>query len=158
MAWAEKYANFDLTTGLNDGSSEANAWQTPAAVIAAVAAGDRVNIKKQSTPYQIVTATINFNVSGTIGAPIYYRGYETTIGDGGFWEVQYNNNSIYGINFNGNFNYVEGIDYSAGALKSQNTFTVSGDDSWAIRCKAITCNTAVAPEIGRATSELQSQR
>jgi hypothetical protein len=29
MAFVEKYANFDLATGLNDGSSEANAWQTP---------------------------------------------------------------------------------------------------------------------------------
>lgn len=135
MAWAEKYANFDLTTGLNDGSSEANAWKTPAAVVAGVAAGDRVNIKRQATAYDLTT-TVTFNVNGTATAPIWYRAYTSTIGDGGLWEVAYNSGGIASLQFTGTYNYVEGIHFKAGASTNLHAFHVNAAGSIAIRCYA----------------------
>ncbi len=51
MAIIEKYANFDLATGLNDGTSEANAWRATTDVV--FAAGERVNLK---TPQPTIAA------------------------------------------------------------------------------------------------------
>lgn len=133
--FTEKYANFDLSTGANDGSSEADAWKTPAAVIAGVAAGNRVNIKRQSSAYNL-TSSVDFNVSGTALAPIYYRAYTSTIGDGGIWECAYNAGGIADLYFSGNYNYVEGVNYKPGASTNLNSFRVNGAHSWAIRCKA----------------------
>ena len=130
MAFTEKYANFDLATGSNDGTSEANAWQTPGAV--SPSAGDRVNIKKQSSPYDL-TSTVTFSTAGTLTAPIYYRGYTTTIGDGGLWEVAYNASTA-NLDFSGNYNYVEGVSFQPGATVNLNSFLVQGTGSWAIRC------------------------
>ena len=135
MAYTDRYANFDLATGDNDGSSEANAWRTPAAVIAAVAAGDRVNIKQQSSPYDL-TATINFNVAGTATAPIWYRGYLSTIGDGGKWAVAYNTAGTANLDFSAAFLIVEDISFSPGASSNINAFYVDGLWSIAIRCYA----------------------
>lgn len=134
MAWTERYANFDLGTGANDGTSEANAWKTPAAVIAGVASGQRVNIKRQAAAYDL-TATVNFNVSGTATAPIWYRAYTTTIGDGGIWECAYNTGGVANLTFSGDHNYVEGVYFKPGASTNLNAFNISGAASWAIRCK-----------------------
>jgi hypothetical protein len=139
MAYTERYANFDLATGLNDGTSEADAWQTPAAVIAGVAAGNRVNIKRQAAAYDL-TATVTFSTAGTATAPIYYRAYTTTIGDGGIWDVAYNNSSIANLVFGGANNFVEGVNFFAGALTNSHSFTVSGANSCAIRCKGAITN------------------
>ena len=142
MAWTERYANFDLTTGANDGTSEANAWQTPAAVIAGVAAGNRVNIKRQAVPYNLTT-TITFNVAGTALAPIYYRAYANTPGDGGFWDVAYNSGGISNLAFSANYAYVEGINFFAGDARNANLFAVEGINSFAIRCKATAYNSEI---------------
>jgi len=136
MAWTERYANFDLGTGANDGTTEANAWRTTAAVIAGVAAGQRVNIKRQTAAFDL-TATVTFNVNGTALAPIYYRAYTTTIGDGGFWECAYNGGGVISLNFTGNFCFVEGVHFKPGASVNSNGFQVQGIGSWSIRNKII---------------------
>lgn len=136
MAFVDKYANFDLATGLNDGSSEANAWQTPADVIANVAAGNRVNIKKQASDYDLQSEP-NFNVSGTATSPIHYRAYETTPGDGGIWSAAYNSDALASLLFTGDYCFVEGIELKPGtATSGGHNFRVQGLGSVAIRCKA----------------------
>jgi hypothetical protein len=85
MSYTEKYLNYDLSTGDNDGSSEANAWQTFSAAISGAAAGDRINVKRTSS--RISTGDIQWTKSGTVDAPIHIRAYETTIGDGGMFEM-----------------------------------------------------------------------
>ncbi|GEM_PF-5201725 len=136
MAWAEKYANFDLGTGANDGSSEANAWQTPAAMQAAIAPGDHCYIKRQSSAYNLTT-TLTASVSGTATAPIWYECYATTPGDKGMWLVNYNTGGIATLSFTGAYCYVEGIDFQPGATTNQHAFNVTGANSLAIRCRGI---------------------
>lgn len=79
MAITEKYANFDLATGSNDGTSEANAWQTLAGIT--YAAGERVNIKVATR--EVLSADYAMATAGSTTQPVYIRGYTTTIGDGG---------------------------------------------------------------------------
>lgn len=90
MAYTERYANFDLTTGLNDGTSEANAWQSDSDMLSGMALGDRVNIKKTSSRYS--TSTVwsigsSFNASAT--QRLWLRGYGSTIGDGVMFEMDF---------------------------------------------------------------------
>lgn len=136
MAWTDRYANFDLATGANDGTSAGDAWQTPAAVIAAVAAGQRVNIKRQAAGYNLTTS-VTFNVNGTATAPIWYRCYATTPGDGGFWECEYNSGGVAALAFTGNYCIVEGVHFKPGATTNSNSFTVNGINSWSIRNKIV---------------------
>lgn len=77
MAWAEKYVTV-TGAGAHDGSSEANAW-TFVEAIAAVAAGNRVNVKAGT--YANTTNLRQLTTDGTTTAPIWWRGYASTIGD-----------------------------------------------------------------------------
>ena len=80
MAMTEKYANFNLATGSNDGTSEANAWQSESDIV--WAAGERVNLKcttRAALGGDWAPSTDGDEVSG----PIWLRGYTSTIGDGG---------------------------------------------------------------------------
>lgn len=136
MAFTDKYANFDLATGNNDGSSEANAWQTVAAVNAGVAAGNRVNIKRQASPYLLPGgAHVDFTVNGTPTAPIWYRCYATTPGDGGMWQVRTNVADAYSLRFTGNYSWVEGLDFGLGTAYNLNAVHVYGLGSWVIRSR-----------------------
>ena len=86
---AVRYANFDLATGLNDGTSEANAWQTWAAVLAGETAGDHVWVKKTATRHNEGGANtlIDFaTFTGTGSELSRIEGYGTTIGDGVMFE------------------------------------------------------------------------
>lgn len=143
MAWTERYANFDLTTGTNAGTSEVNAWQTFAAMAAGVAAGNRVNIKRQAVAYDN-TSAITCSVAGTALAPIYFRGYTTTIGDGGLWEVALNTGSLANVTFSGAYTFVEGIKYVGGAIPNSGSLFVSGANSWLIRCYVTVFNTTIS--------------
>lgn len=81
--WNDVYYNDDLATGANDGSSEANAWQTLAAMAAGVRGGDRVNMKATGSPV-VLTGAFTFPPGDNLG-PIWYRGYTSTPGDLGKW-------------------------------------------------------------------------
>jgi hypothetical protein len=81
MAITEEYFNPDLATGLDDGTSEANAWQTWASMIAGHVAGGRVNAKKTASRYA-PGADIAFSTSATDLLVSIFRGYGSTIGDG----------------------------------------------------------------------------
>lgn len=137
MAWTEKYANFDLTTGDNDGSSEANAWQTPSAMTtglgATVSVPTLVNIKRQAVAYDLTASQI-WAPAGTALCPLWYRGYTTTPGDGGLWEVRYNG-AVASLGITGAYCTVEGIAFLPGATENYSSFSVSGIFSTMIRCK-----------------------
>lgn len=77
MAWTEKYVTV-AGAGAHDGTSEANAW-TLAEAIAAYAAGQRINVKAGT--YANTTTDRTLGTSGTTTSPIWWRGYNTTIGD-----------------------------------------------------------------------------
>ena len=128
MAMTEKYANFDLATGSNNGTSEANAWQTWGAIT--FAAGERVNFKKTASRFALGTVTMS--TSGTAGNPVELRGYESTIGDGGKFQVTGNmtvsaHNSIV-------------VDFDAVSTTIAAVFIVNGKSSLA-RCLADQQNT-----------------
>ena len=82
MAITERFLDVELVTGLNDGTSEANAWQTWAAAATNFTVSDaRLNCKNPTTRFDV-------NGSHTITAasagltPVMIRGYDVTIGDG----------------------------------------------------------------------------
>lgn len=77
MAFSEKYVSV-AGGGAHDGTSEANAW-TLAEAIAAYAAGDRLNVKAGT--YANTTTGRTLATSGTTTAPVWWRGYASTIGD-----------------------------------------------------------------------------
>jgi hypothetical protein len=77
-AWTEKYVSV-AGAGAHDGTSEANAWTLTEAVAVAHADGTRINIKAGT--YANTTTTQTFAEAGTTTGAIWWRGYNTTIGD-----------------------------------------------------------------------------
>lgn len=82
MAWTERYVRADAAGG-GDGTTDAasggtGAW-TLAEAITNVAAGHRVNVKAGT--YANTTTDRTLSTSGTTTAPIWWRGFKTTIGD-----------------------------------------------------------------------------
>jgi hypothetical protein len=82
MAWTERY--MDASSSGGDGTTSATsganaAWADLGAAIAGVAAGHRVNIKAGT--YANTTTSRTLSTAGTTTAPIWWRGYKTTIGD-----------------------------------------------------------------------------
>lgn len=77
MAWTDKYCSV-AGSGAADGSSAGNAW-TLAGAIAGAAAGNRVNMLAGT--YSNTSSSITFSTAGSATAPIWWRGYKTSIGD-----------------------------------------------------------------------------
>lgn len=117
MAITELYANFDLATGLDDGTSEANAWKTWASAVAGwngAGAGNRLNMKKTAAR-SALGAVRTFSLNATALAPNHIRGYGTTIGDGerfeadveaNRWEISGCNTLVSDIDVTGTANWV----------------------------------------------------
>lgn len=82
MAWTERYCRADAAGG-GDGTTNTNsgangAW-TLAEAIANVAAGHRVNVKAGT--YANTTTNRTFSTAGTAASPIWWRGFNSAIGD-----------------------------------------------------------------------------
>lgn len=71
---AKRYCDLDLTTGLNDGTSGANAWQTLSAMSSGVSAGDEVYIKGSESS----TSDINIEFPNDYDNPVMLVGLKTT--------------------------------------------------------------------------------
>lgn len=79
MAYTERYVT-SAAAGGGDGSS-GSPWTLEEAFSNA-AAGDRVNIQKQTSPgYELTSPGNAATPAGTQSAPIVWRGYNSTIGD-----------------------------------------------------------------------------
>ena len=127
MAITERYCNPDLATGLNDGTSEANAWQSLSTAASSYAAGQRVNIKRTSS--RDASGDVTFATSATALAPVHIRGYTSTIGDGGMYQTNGK------LTFSGDVMLVEGIDTERSSPYTA-SFFVSGNGGIAYRCRA----------------------
>lgn len=82
MAWTERYVRDDAAGG-GDGTTNTNsgangAW-TLAEAIASYASGQRLNVRAGT--YSNTTTSRTFGTAGTTTAPIWWRGFNTTIGD-----------------------------------------------------------------------------
>lgn len=100
MSLIHKYANFDLTTGANDGSSEASAWQDYASMKAGVTPGQHVHIKRTAVPTSLPAADI-WTLDAEETDPIIIQGYADTPEDGGYANFVTANNSFWRINGEG---------------------------------------------------------
>lgn len=84
-----RYANFDLTTGANDGTSEADAWQSWSDASSGWTAGDYLYVKKTASRHTegAANSQISLAAFGSTGSAIgIIEGYDTTPGDGGLFE------------------------------------------------------------------------
>src|SRR6056297_603436 len=83
---AIRYANFDLATGANDGTSEADAWQSWTDVFAGDSPGDHIYVKKTASRHTAGAAgslAIDLPFFGGVGTELgILEGYGTTPGDG----------------------------------------------------------------------------
>ena len=86
MAFVDMYMNPDLLTGANDGTSEANAWQSFDDALSNCVAGQRVNCKNGASRHStgLSNTTTNSNLPTKL---IWFRGYSSTPGDGGLFQV-----------------------------------------------------------------------
>ena len=82
MAWTERYVDAAAAgggDGTTSATSGANGAWTLAEAIASAAAGQRINVKAGT--YANTTTSRSFAVTGTTTSPVWWRGYNTTIGD-----------------------------------------------------------------------------
>ena len=90
----------DVTTGNDgdDGLSEGNAWATLEKAADTLAAGELCHVKG-SADYIVpdtgdVNCVMEITIAGTGGAPIVYRGYTDTPGDGGLVTINAGTNTL----------------------------------------------------------------
>lgn len=79
MAWTDKYV---IAGGLGaaDGSSEANAWDWPAAITHSTT-NTHIQYNCKASTKNMAGTSLSFSGSGTTSAPNRWRGYKTTPGD-----------------------------------------------------------------------------
>lgn len=146
MALTERYCTA-AGAGAHNGTTEADAWSITEAATGA-AAGHRVNIKGNITTAAAVTFA-----AGTMGSPIVFRGYSSTIGDlatlgrtlGGYGPLNTTGFPVITTtagNFTfGNYNIVESLSFTA----NRTSFAVTIGNEAAFRfCTAANTNAAAA--------------
>jgi len=89
MALRDRFLNCGLASGNNDGTSEADAWQTFQDCESGVEGGDIVHCKTVDGNRVTGESNMTFNnpaVTPTVDKPIKFQGYTTTPGDGGMFK------------------------------------------------------------------------
>jgi len=149
MAWTERYVSV-AGGGAHDGTSEANAWTLAEAIAAPYAAGQRINVKAGT--YANTTTTRTFGVAGTTTAPIWWRGYNATIGDldSDFATAKPAITFTTGVfDCTGSFHLFSNLDISGAQTTAAQFRTRTGTNNYIDRCR-IECTSASAN--GRALS------
>jgi hypothetical protein len=134
-AWTEKYVSV-AGAGAHDGTSEANAWTLAEAIAVAHADGTRINIIAGT--YANTTTSRTFAEAGTTTGPIWWRGYNTTIGD-----IDANNALTKpAITFttgqfavSGAFQWFSNLNVSGASVTAGGQFFVTGGDVRVKRCR-----------------------
>ena len=132
MALRNRYLNCGLSTGNNDGTSEADAWRTFADCESGVEAGDIVWCKTVDGNRVTGEATMTFNSpasSPTSSAPIALVGYTTTPGDGGMFKWGHR------LYIREDFMLIEGFDVEQSS--SSASVQCDGDGCVFYRCKVV---------------------
>lgn len=149
MAWTERYVSV-AGGGAHDGTTEADAWTLAEAIAAPYAAGQRINVKAGT--YANTTNTRTFGVAGTTTAPIWWRGYNTTIGDLDSSHAL----ALPAITFTtgvfditGSYHIFSNLDISGASVTTAQVRMRTGSNCWLDRCRVE--NTA-ANAAGRAVS------
>ena len=133
MAWTEKYCS-PTGGGAHDGTTAGDAW-TLAEAITNVAAGNRVNVIAGT--YANTTTDRTLSTSGSTTAPIWWRGYNTAIGD-----IESNNSltkpaitfTTARLTTSGSYQIFSGLDIS-GARTTNSQVNSSGQHLWFHRCR-----------------------
>jgi hypothetical protein len=132
MALRNRYLNCGLSTGNNDGTSEADAWRTFADCESGVEAGDIVWCKTVDGNRVTGEATMTFDSPAsdpTNSAPIALVGYTTTPGDGGMFKWGH---ILY---IREDFMIIEGFDVEQSS--SSASLQCDGDGCIFYRCKVV---------------------
>lgn len=131
MAILERYLDVELTTGNNDGTSEADAWQSWADAVAGLVAGQRLNVQNPSSRYDVSGAAV-FAIDGSGANPVHIRGYGSVIGDGVLAKFENFRLAIGGSNV-----LVEGIDTLNASAATTACFDASGYNDTFYNCKGV---------------------
>ena len=157
------YCNADLSTGSDDGTSEANAWKTVQQGITAIngaAAGSILYIKRTSS--RIDESNVTITGAGDDDNYTTIEGYTTTPGDngmfeygGGYWEIDGDYVSIKNIDieFAATDNNVGVLRFDSGTEKGHlhnckiyNTSTGSNDFAVKINSAAVITNCEIVSD------------
>ena len=147
----EMYANFDLATGADDGTSEADAYKTWASMKAATVAGDRVNFKKTASRHSSVSTGYSFATSSTDLLPIIFRGYETTITDGVKMQFLFGGTSSASMDITGEGLLIQNFDVEGSS--TNDVVNCSGDCTLFESCIIVNTGTTAALHTGLRISD-----
>jgi len=137
MAITERYADFNGSG--TDSGTEANPWLTPASITANAVAGDRINVL-DGARYTIATSWAS-STAGSATQPIIFRGYTTTIGDGGKCKVGGSIADV--INITGAYNYFEDFDIETSSTQYSNGITFASAQGMLSNCKIVSTTTGL---------------
>ena len=141
MAITERYLDVELGTGANDGTSEADAWQTWADAVAGLTAGQRLNVKNPSSRFDVSGSAV-FTTAGGSGAPVHIRGYDTTIGDGVAAQME-----NFRIQSSGDNMLIESLDILNSDASGQALIVMTGNNAQAYNSKLVTTQTTTTPRM-----------
>lgn len=141
MAWTERYVRSDADgtgDGTTDANSGANGSWTIGQAITNAAAGIRINVKNGTYSSSVLHS---FAVAGTSASPIWWRGFNSTIGDldgvadsTNFPYFSYTSNGYFGMT--AEYNWFENLRItSSTATAARGTFYLAGGSGIVKNCK-----------------------